>query len=80
MVKGVFVQDVPLIRVSTASRSALQSPVFILDTGFTGDLQVTPKIATELGLETSGVTQARVANGELVTVPTAYHTPREHTT
>ncbi len=71
MVKGSFYQNIPLVRISVASKLALQSPLFIIDTGFTGDLQVTSKIATELGLEVSGVTQARIANGEVVTVPTA---------
>ena len=46
-------------------------PFFILDTGFTGDLQVTPKIAQDLGLQVSGVTQSRIANGQIIAVPTA---------
>ena len=44
---------------------------FILDTGFTGDLQVTPKIASELGLKVIGVTKAQIANGQVVEVQVA---------
>jgi len=49
----------------------VQTPYFVLDTGFTGDLQVTPKIAKELGLKITGVTQARIANGDVINVPVA---------
>lgn len=42
-----------------------------MDTGFTGDLQVTPKIAEELGLKVTGVTKARLANGQILDVPVA---------
>ncbi|TSC77515.1 MAG: hypothetical protein G01um101424_362 [Parcubacteria group bacterium Gr01-1014_24] len=71
MVSGAFVEDLPFIRVDIAWGQAVQAPFFILDTGFTGDLQVTPKIANELGLDVAGVTTARIANGQIVQVPTA---------
>ena len=71
MVHGSFVQNVPFVPVTVAYNHAVQTAFFILDTGFTGDLQVTPKIAQELGLKVSGVTQSRIANGQIVAVPTA---------
>jgi predicted aspartyl protease len=71
MVQGSFIQNVPLIPVTVAFNHAVQTPFFILDTGFTGDLQVTRKIAQELGLKVSGVTQSRIANGQIIAVPTA---------
>lgn len=71
MVEGSFVQNTPWIPVTVANNHAVQMPYFILDTGFTGDLQVTGKIARELGLEVSGVTRSRIANGQIVEVPTA---------
>ena len=49
----------------------MQVPFVILDTGFTGDLQVTPKIAQELNLKVIGVTKIRIANGQIVEVPVA---------
>jgi len=49
----------------------VQTPFVILDTGFTGDLQVTPKIAVELGLQIVGVTKTQIANGDVIEVPVA---------
>jgi len=56
MVLGTFYEDIPLIKIVVAWGQSVQSPYFVLDTGFTGDLQVTPKIAKELGLHITGVT------------------------
>lgn len=70
MVKGKFINDnVPIVKVTIASDRAVQTPYFILDTGFTGDIQVTDKIAKELGLEAVGATKTTIANGETVIVP-----------
>ena len=74
MIKGEFVgksYNVPLVKVLVAWGQAIQTPFFILDTGFTGDLQVTPQISEELGLEVTGVTNVGIANGQIVAVPTA---------
>jgi len=49
----------------------VQTPLVILDTGFTGDLQVTPKMAQELGLLVGGVTPVTIANGQTVNAPFA---------
>jgi predicted aspartyl protease len=72
MVSGVFIQNnIPVLKILVAWGQALQTPFFILDTGFTGDLQVTPQIARDLGLQVTGVTNMRIANGQTVAVPTA---------
>lgn len=71
MVRGFFIENHPIIQVALGWDRAVQTPHAILDTGFTGDLQVTPKIANELGLKVSGVTPAQIANGQTVQVPTA---------
>ena len=72
MTSGVFVQNnIPMIKVLVAWGQAVQTPFFILDTGFTGDLQVTPQIARDLGLQITGVVNARIANGQVVAMPTA---------
>ncbi len=71
MVNGEFVGNMPLIKVIVAWGQSVQAPFVILDTGFTGDLQVTPKIAKELGLQIAGVTKTRIANGQIVEVPVA---------
>ena len=71
MVSGSLIQNVPWVQVILGYAQAVQAPFVILDTGFTGDVQVTPKIARELGLKITGVTPARIANGQIVQVPTA---------
>ncbi len=72
MVKGEFIDgDKPMISATIAWETATQSPHFLLDTGFTGDIVVTPKIAEELGLEVSGVTFAKTATNKIESVQTA---------
>jgi len=71
MVNGIFIENMPLIKVIVAWGQSVQAPFVILDTGFTGDLQVTPKIATELGLKITGVTKTQIANGQVIDVPVA---------
>jgi len=71
MISGVFVENIPLIKVIVAWGQSVQAPFVILDTGFTGDLQVTPKIAVELGLKIVGVTKTQIANGQVIQVPVA---------
>jgi predicted aspartyl protease len=71
MLSGVFVENIPLIKVLVGWGQSVQAPFVILDTGFTGDLQVTPKIAKELGLQVVGVTRTRIANGQVAEIPTA---------
>lgn len=71
MLNGVFAENTPFIKVIIGWGRSVQAPFVILDTGFTGDLQVTPKIAGELGLEVVGVTKTQIANGQIVEVPVA---------
>ena len=71
MVNGEFVENAPWIKVIVAWGQSVQVPYFILDTGFTGDLQVTPRIARELGLQVTGVTKTQIANGDIIDVPVA---------
>ena len=61
----------PIIKVDLAWRDSVSVPFVILDTGFTGDIQITPEMAKELGLTIYGVTKTKIANGDVVTVPTA---------
>ena len=71
MVNGVFVENIPFIRVVVGWGQSVQAPFVVLDTGFTGDLQVTQKIAKELGLQVVGVTKTQIANGQVIEVPVA---------
>ena len=71
MASGVFVENTPFVKVVVGWGQSVQAPYFVLDTGFTGDLQVTPKIARELGLQVVGVTKTQIANGQVIQVPVA---------
>jgi predicted aspartyl protease len=71
MINGVFVENTPWIKIIIGWNQSVRSPFVILDTGFTGDLQVTPKIAKELNLQISGVTKTQIANGQIINVPVA---------
>ena len=71
-IDGQFVDsDKPMIQASVAWGDSVQSPYFILDTGFTGDLVVTPQLANELGLVVDAVSNARIAGGNIVPTRTA---------
>lgn len=71
MVRGVLYDNTPWVQIILSWGKSVQSPFVVLDTGFTGDLQVTPKMAKELGLQVQGVATARIANGQIIQVPTA---------
>lgn len=71
MLHGVFVDNIPLIQIIVGWGQSVQTPFVVLDTGFTGDLQVTPQIAKELSLQVVSVTRAKIANGDEVEIPTA---------
>ena len=60
MVVGVFIDsDKPMVQATIAWNNIIQSPHFVLDTGFTGDLVVTEQLARELGLEVTGVSSMK---------------------
>lgn len=71
MLRGIFYENTPLVKIPVAWGQSVQTPFVVLDTGFTGDLQVSPKIAEELGLEITGVTSVRIATGQITQVPVA---------
>lgn len=66
MMRGFFEGNVPFVSIIIAAGQSVQKTVFVLDTGFTGDIQVTPKIAKELNLIEIGATPVRIANGQRV--------------
>ena len=43
MVNGIFAGNVPFVKIAVAWGQSVQTPLVVLDTGFTGDLQVTLK-------------------------------------
>lgn len=71
MVRGEFIENLPCVNVNIGWGQAVQSRTFVLDTGFTGDLQVNYDIAKELNLEIIGVIGTKIADGKIVNMPTA---------
>lgn len=72
MIQGYFQGNVPLINVPIAWGQSMQAPSVVLDTGFTGDLQITPQLAEELGLVAKSVTRMQMADGSIVNVRLAF--------
>jgi len=71
MVKGLFRSNTPIVKVSIIWGQVIRAPFVVLDTGFTGYLQITSKMATELGLKISGTLPVRIPTGQIITIPTA---------
>lgn len=71
MINGVFVGNTPWISLLVAWGQSVKLQAFILDTGFTGDLQVTPEISKELSLVERGVEPVGIADGSRVFMPSA---------
>jgi len=72
MIKGTFIKNTPLVRIFVGWGQNVKAPFVVLDTGFTGYLQVTRKIAEELGLRITGVLPVIIPNGQIINVPTAF--------
>jgi predicted aspartyl protease len=72
MVTGIFIGNSPFIQVTIGKRETVRSPFFVLDSGFTGDLQITPAFASDIGLKVDAVTQAHIADGSIIEVPVAF--------
>ena len=71
MINGIFVGNTPWISLIVAWGQSVKNQAFILDTGFTGDLQVTQKISQELSLKETGVEHVGIADGSEVLMPSA---------
>lgn len=71
MVQGEFIENLPCVYVNIGWGQSVQKPLFVLDTGFTGDLQVNYDIARELNLDVLSVRPTKIADGHIVNMPTA---------
>lgn len=71
MVNGHFIGNTPVFSISIGWGNLMKNPMVILDTGFTGDIQLTPKIATELGLQPITIAKTQMANGQITNMPQA---------
>lgn len=74
MIKGRFIgtaPNIPVIQLIVAAGQSVQKPYFVLDTGFTGDLQISPQTAEDLQLTPTAVEKVKIANGDLIDTPIA---------
>lgn len=74
MVEGKFQTNdnpTPMVPAVISWDGGVQTPFFILDTGFTGDLAVTEEMATDLGLTFDTVSPMKTATGEIQLMRTA---------
>lgn len=71
MIRGQFIENLPCVMVNIGWEQAVQTPTFVLDTGFTGDLQVNHDIARELNLVWTSVTPTKIADGRIVNMATS---------
>ena len=69
MVIGKFFEDTPVIPLLIGWDRETKSSATILDTGFTGDLQISPEMAAELGIMSKGVAYATMADGKIAEIP-----------
>ncbi len=74
MVEGKFpINDIlaPMIPAVISWDGGVQTPFFVLDTGFTGDIAVTEQMANDLGLKFDSVSPMQTATGKIEYMSTA---------
>ncbi len=72
MIVGKFLANSPYVPVMLVNNGVEQTPFFILDTGFAGDLLITVKIAKELKVIEVGKTFVTLAGGTNMEMPTGF--------
>lgn len=68
MIKGIIYENRPLIRIAVSSSLGVQEIMALVDTGFTGELKLSQKIASELGLKVTHAEPVTLANEETITM------------
>jgi predicted aspartyl protease len=74
MVEGKFYSNelpAPMVPAVISWDGGVQTPFFILDTGFTGDIAVTEELAKDLGLNFDAVSPMQTATGKIEYMSTA---------
>ena len=66
MIKGIVHNNRPLIPVIVGWTLGVQELIALVDTGFTGELKVSPDTATELGLEITHAEPVSLGNDQVV--------------
>ena len=66
MIKGVIYNNRPLISLIVGWRLGVQDTVVLVDTGFTGELKISPEKALELGLQITHTERVTLADEKTV--------------
>ena len=69
MIRGLFLHNAPntpVVELAVSWEEAVARHYFVLDTGFTGDLKVTPDTAQKLGLIPFAIEEVAVADGQRI--------------
>lgn len=64
MITGYIRSDRPHIPIAIGQGQNVQEIVALVDTGFTGELKLSPELAKDLGITTKEVQDVMVGNGE----------------
>ena len=72
MIEGYFDGNTPIVELIVGAGSIAHIHPVLLDTGFTGDLQITTELARELNISVDSVEKMKVADGRIVDVPSSF--------
>lgn len=62
MIKGIIHNNRPLIRLAVGWKFGVSELIALVDTGFTGELKISPEKASELGLQTTHAERVTLAD------------------
>ncbi len=69
MIRGTIHNNRPFISLIVGWRLGVQETVALVDTGFTGELKISPQKALELGLQITHAEPVTLADEKTVTMP-----------
>lgn len=69
MIAGKFLDNIPYVPVMLINGVKTQTSFFVLDTGFGGDLMISPAMAHELGIEEFSSMSVKLAGGGDLRIP-----------
>ena len=69
MIRGVVHNNQPLISLAVGWNLSVQEIVALIDTGFSGELKVSPALASQLGLQTTHTEPVTLADETTVNIP-----------
>jgi predicted aspartyl protease len=67
MLHGRIYEDRPLLPVTIGWKENLQDIILLVDTGYTGEVKLTPRQVQELGIEVTHTRDVRYGDGKPVT-------------